>query len=253
MGNKKGENSNRTYADFDLNKELSNLVDEKIIPQKIADKLEEKITDRNINLNKKQLRLLANKIREMLDKYLKNGNLKEDAEKTVFSSNNSELVGVIERLEKRIDSLESSNVDYYNVDNTSGMVTTEDIKVPGWQMDPLTNVPNDPEHIIVVMKWLQYLIDKCSHSFLSDVLDYYVDIGWITDDVKISLIDYSKGITEENSTSSKGATNLPAKDHIQSLLYIQKLKGVKLDKHFLDKIEGELTRISKKIDNYKFK
>ena len=255
MGNEKGEKLKQNSKDFDLNKELSTLVDERIIPQKIADKLEEKINERNIKLNKSQIRLLAIKINEFIENYSKNGTLKNNKQKNELTVENSKLLDVIEQLEQRIANLETGNTDYNRKENVSGIVTTDDIKITGWQMEPLTQVPNDPENIIVVMKWLQYLVDKCSHTFLSEVLDYYVDIGWITDNAKISLVDYSQGITGEgnkNNTSGK-TTNLPAKDHIQSLLYIQKLKGVQLDKHFLDRIEGELSRIQKKIDNYKFK
>ena len=93
-------------------------------------------------------------------------------------------------------------------------------------------------------------------SSYSQSLYYYVDIGWISDDAKISLLDYSHGITDEQEKGeikNHNLTNLPAKDHIQSLLYIQKLKGIQFDKHFLDRIEGELSRITRKLENYKFK
>ena len=122
--------------------------------------------------------------------------------------------------------------------------------------DYLKEVPSDPESVIVLMKWLQYLIDKCGRDNLSNILDYYVDIGWISQDAKISLIDYSQGITEEERTGEvvrKDITDLPSKDHIQSFVYIQKLKGKRFDKHFIDRIDGELARITKNLTNYKFK
>ena len=106
------------------------------------------------------------------------------------------------------------------------------------------------------MKWLQYLIDRCGRDNLANILDYYVDIGWISEDAKIKLVDFSHGITEDETeadTKKRDITNLPSKDHIQSLIFIQKLKGKELDKHFLDKIDGELNRISKKLNNYQFK
>jgi len=139
-------------------------------------------------------------------------------------------------------------------------VTTENIKLPNqprqivkeWNLDPLLEIPGDTESIIILMKWLQNLIDKCGRQNLSNILDYYVDIGWITDDVKITLIDYSQGITGYNNLEipTKDISNLPSKDHIESLLFIQKLKGVQFDKHFIDRIEGEILRITKKLSNY---
>ena len=144
------------------------------------------------------------------------------------------------------------------------MVTQDEITIPGedgtsfreWNLDPVLEIPSDPESIIILMKWLQYLIDKCGHSNLSAILDYYVDIGWISQDAKITLIDYSQGITQENIRSEEKKrliNDLPSKDHIQSFLFIQKLKGKNFDKHFIERIDNEIIRLTKRVDNYRFK
>ena len=124
--------------------------------------------------------------------------------------------------------------------------------------DPLQYIPSNPESIIVLMNWLQYLVNRCSHEHLAYILDYYVEVDWIADDVKISLLEYATGITEgknENSEShSKDKQGKPfhlhSKDHIQSYLYIQRLKGKKFEKHFVERINGELARIEKKVETY---
>ena len=106
------------------------------------------------------------------------------------------------------------------------------------------------------MKWIQYLIDKCGRSNLSNILNYYVDIGWISPDAKIGLIEYLQGITEVGKSEDslkKDVFDLPAKNHIQSLIFIQKLKGIQFDNHFIERIDSELARITKKLDNYQFK
>ena len=174
--------------------------------------------------------------------------------------NMKKLVEMVEKLELRLDTIESDfKTGNKKWDKASPKITTtDDIEVPAeWEVNPLTEISNDPESIVVIMKWLQYLIDKCGRANLSNILDYYVDIGWITQDAKIYLIDYSQGITEEKKQgedySNKKIWDLPSRDHIQSLIYIQKLKGVQVDKHFIDRIEGELSRITKKLDNYNFK
>ena len=174
--------------------------------------------------------------------------------------NMQKLVETLEKLELRLDTIENDIKTGYKKWNKSSpkVVTTEDVEVPAdWGVEPLTEIPNDPENIVVLMKWLQYLIDKCGRANLTNILDYYVDIGWITQDAKIYLLDYSQGITEEKKQgegySDKKIWDLPSRDHIQSLIYIQKLKGIQVDKHFIDKIDGELTRLTKKLDNYNFK
>jgi flagellar protein FlaD len=150
---------------------------------------------------------------------------------------------------------------------SSTTVSTADIIVPNdslmasdsFSSDPLAVIPHNPESIIVLMNWLQYLIDQCGYQNLDIILEYYVDINWITDDVKLGLLDYSKGIKKENmktttksgsSRDAKEQTILPSRDHIQSYMFIQKLKGKKFDKHFVDKIQNDLTRLRNKIDQY---
>ena len=244
MVDKKGDSKNSVSEGFDIGNELSALVDQNIIPSRIADKLEKKLKEKNAKINKEQLHALAYKIRDFIDDYIKSGPTTEQSIAGETDVNMQKLVETIKQLQERIANIESGK--------PPRTVTTDDIQIPKeWEMDPLTKIPNDPESIIVLMKWLQHLIDKCGRTHLSDVLDYYVDIGWISVDAKISLIDYSHGITEEEK---KGETprvsDLPARDHIQSLMFIQKLKGRRFDKHFLDRIDGEISRITKKLDNY---
>jgi len=248
MQGKKVDSKINVAEGCDIDKELSTLVSKKVIPKKIADKLALKLKKKNVKLSKKQLYTLVYKIREVIINY-KSGKIPASGKTGI---NNNSVVDVLERLEERITNIESGK------SSKTRVYTTDDIHVPGKNLDiePLVTIPNDPESIIVLMKWLQYLIDKCGRDNLSVILDYYVDIEWISEDAKISLLDYSQGITEEQNEEEKkdkNLTNLPAKDHIQSLLYIQKLKGIQFDRHFLDRIEGELSRISRKLENYKFK
>lgn len=256
MGDKKGDSKDKVSDEFDLGNELSALVAKNIIPSRIAERLEKKLKEKNVEINKEQLHTLAYKLRDIINEYASKG--KEELAKVGqptwerSGTDMQKLLKTIENLEKRITNIESGKISDFNI------VTTEDIKIPPqeWELDPLKEVPSDPESIIVLMKWLQYLLDKCGHDNLSNILDYYVDIGWISQDAKISLIDYSQGITEEEKKGEiprKSISDLPSKDHIQSFIFIQKLKGRQFDKHFIDRIDGELARITKKLDNYQFK
>lgn len=253
MGNMKGDSKSNLSGEFNLKSELSALVAKNVIPSRIADKIEQKLTEKNITIRKDQLHTLAYKIRDAINTYMKPSPqettkpITEEWEKP--ESDMKKLVDVIERLEERVANIEEGKTPY----------STESVKIPGssqgWEIDPLQDVPSDPESIIVLMKWLQQLIDKCGRDNLSNILEYYVDIGWLSQDAKISLIDYSHGITEEKKGESakKDVSHLPSKDHIQSLIFIEKLKGKQFDKHFVDRIDGELDQILKKLNNYQFK
>lgn len=259
MGEKKEDSKEKTSKGFDYKKELSSLVEKKVIPSRVADKLNQKIKEKNVDLTKKQLHMIVNKIRNILDDYLNlNQEVKPQRSKETTGGNKElkQLVETVEKLNNRMENLEKGALSDDHV--SPSIVTTEDISVEGQNNAPrtdhvvkaLTEVPNDPESIIILMKWLQYLIDKCGRSNLSDILDYYVDIGWISEGAKISLLDYSNGITDEGGDKDKKKiTDLPSKDHVQSLLFIQKLKGRHFDKHFLDRIDGEINRLTKKVES----
>ena len=270
--------NNKASDNFDISTELSTLVAENVIPSKIAERLEKKLKEKKIKLTREQFNTLIEKITTIMRTYSKFDHVKkEDKGKQMQTqpleiktdTNMQKLVETIEKLEERIANIETEVLGKEGKQgeiDTPKIVTTEDIKVPGedtsvsnkeWRVDPLTEIPNDPESVIIIMKWLQYLIDRCGRKNLSNILDYYVDIGWITPDVKISLIDYSQGITEETKKSEntrvRDAAELPSRDHIQSLIFIQKLKGRELDRHFIERIDSEINRITKKLDNYQFK
>lgn len=252
---------------FDFESELSTLVEKKALHPKIAEKLKTKLNQNNITLTKNQLYKLVDKLNEILNirkpSIAAKTNLSSTTSNTPQKDENmAKLYDSIDSLEERLNELEENLGNISLKKDSTKFVKTDDIKVEGdievpdadINLEPLTEVPNNPESVIVLMKWLQYLIDKCGRENLSNILDYYVDIGWISEDAKISLIDYSHGITEENKESNtKNISDLPSKDHIQSLVFIQKLKGNKLNKHFIDKIDSELTRITKKLDNYNLK
>lgn len=256
---KSGEKSNT----FNYKKELNSLVGKKVLPKKIADKLIEKLDEKNAHITKNQLNKLVEKINNVLQRYASNGTY-VDSNKKPSVNKGSDLKNIaesIEKLEKRLGNLETELLGEEDAVSSDKIVTTDDIEIPDKKynrlinVDPLRNVPNDPENVIVLMKWLQFLIDRCGRSYLPEILEYYVDIGWISDEAKIRLIDYSNGITEEKKegTSNKKISNLPSRDHIQSLIFIQKLKGRDFDKHFIDRIENEISRTIKKIDDHNIK
>lgn len=281
MEKNEGDSKTNNLEDFNLKNELSALVAKNVIPKRIADRLELKLKEKQVKINAEQLCKLVDKIKNEINNYSRYEQKTKNKETCVTQQsmekitdiNMQKLVETIEKLQDRITNMESGIVNKDIIKYSSEkkekilppkIVTTDDIKitegltrpVQEWKFDPLTEIPNDPESIIVLMKWLQYLIDKCGRPNLSNILDYYVDIGWLSEDAKICLIEYSHGITEESKTGEpiiKNISHLPSKDHIQSFIFIQKLRGRQFDKHFIDRIDGELARITKKFDSYQIK
>jgi flagellar protein FlaD len=253
----------KNSEEFDISTELSTLVSNNVIPSRLAERLENKLKEKKIQITREQFLLLIDKIKDIMSSYEKNSKTPEKEETTKKELTTSikkdediqKIFETIEELKEKITTIEKGKISKPKI------VTTDDIKIPEGvidtvqklNVDSLTEIPTNPESVIILMKWLQYLIDKCGRPNLTNILDYYVDIGWISEDVKISLVDYSHGITEKENkqeTGKKHKTDLPSKDHIQSLIYLQKLKGLQFDNHFIDRIESELSRISKKINQH---
>ena len=245
---------------FEIGAELSALVAQGRITPSIAEKIKEKVKEKNLTLTKDQLYKLVDKI---------NSYLREKATQTPSTSQPStppsttssrpaeemnKFLQTLENIHQRVERLERMQDEWMkNVDVKIKESKPEDIRIPGeekieFRASTLDSLPNDPEGVVIVMKWLQYLVDRVGKENISKVLDYYVDIGWITDDVKVKLLEYCEGITEETSERR----NLVAKDHIQSFLYIQKLKGNEIDEHFIGKLERDLNKLSKNLENLSF-
>lgn len=261
------QDNEKVLSDVELENELAALVSKVVIPSFVADKIKEKLAEREIEITLDQLHELVDVIKKKMktSQYTKySPDVDDREESTSYEDSYSEdeevekIFKTINKLDNRINKIEETGLK--NIEDDNGrIVTTDDIVVPGEigakhrdKFYPLNNIPNDPENVVVLMKWLQYLVDKVGKNKLIDVLDYYVDIGWISDKIVNNLVEYSEGITEERKEG--GATenklsDLQAKDHIQSLLYIQRLKGIKPDSYFLSRIERNLNKMTKNLGN----
>jgi flagellar protein FlaD len=272
-------NENKPLEDFELSSELSTILANNLLPSRIVNKIGEKLEEKKIKITKKQLYNLVEKLRVTMRTFTKFDQPESKTKETPTAEIQKEtkkietplktegadmkkLVDTIEQLKDRITIIEQNRLEGIK-GSSNKPVTTKDIKtiekidvpVREEEMSPLLQIPNDPESVVVLMKWLQYLVDKIGKTHLPDALGYYVDIGWISDDVRLDLMKYSNGITEETSGigTRKESSNLPAKDHLQSLLYIQKLKGLQFDERFVFRIDREMQKMAKSLEGYQVK
>jgi archaellum component FlaD/FlaE len=258
----------KPLEDSEVSAELSTLVEQNILPQKIALRIAEKLKEKNIRITKNQLYRLTEKIQNALYNYTTSVPSQPAQSKKVETqtfngtpvqtTDMKRLLDAMDQLNQRIKIIEENTID--GLKEISGkLVKTKDIKtfqstdILEEHLQPLEQIPSDPESIVVIMKWLQYLVDRTGKNNLPDTLGYYVDIGWISEDVRLDLINYSKGINEEPSQTGTHPPQLPTKDHLQSLLFIQKLKGLQLDDRFLNKIERDMEKIVKSLEGYPLK
>lgn len=265
------EGEENPTAEFNVAAELATIAEKNILPARIVQKITEKLQEKKITLTREQLYTLIEKIQQALSMYtvaqkplqpqkpqtqapVQQDKTTWDAV-TVKNTDMKQLAEAVDQLNKRLKALEQNHIDAVKgvtgkLVRTKDITTLEPADLLQDDIEPLERVPSDPESIVVLMKWLQYLVDKTGKTNLPEVLGYYVDIGWISDDVRLDLLNYSKGITEPQTHPAPKGTHLPTRDHLQSLLFIQKLKGIHLDERFLNKIERDMEKMVKSLEGY---
>ena len=123
----------------------------------------------------------------------------------------------------------------------------------------------------LVMRWIEFLFERLKRNRISPVLEYYHEIGWISEDVKTQIMSYARGehqdVTnyepEDHLLDSPGSDallqkefkniddwRLSAEDHLRSLLFLEMIAGRKVDKDKLNSLEQEIAKIKKGLEQY---
>jgi flagellar protein FlaD len=98
----------------------------------------------------------------------------------------------------------------------------------------------DPTSVVVLLNWIEFLMERVGRNNLMDALDYYVDIGWISEDVMSEIMAYARGI---DYYVEKPTWRLLPEDHTKSLLFIERLSGRKIDRNMLSSIDREMSKV----------
>ncbi len=193
---------------------------------------------------------------------LKNRNLTEtDVEKIVQNVENklknnlnfniSDLYRKIDKLEKLVQNLivKQQTAFVERVDHSDEIgaeIKANDPPIQNINPSFLTEIPKSPRAMMFLLRWIEYMIERVGYSGLEDVLDYYVDIGWISENVMFEVLNYAKGIKlyhENSDWRPIGFMNV--QDHIISLLFIEALKSGKMNKEVVQEVERQINRIKK--------
>ncbi|HIQ39375.1 MAG TPA: flagellar protein E [Methanothermococcus okinawensis] len=114
----------------------------------------------------------------------------------------------------------------------------------------LEKVPDDPISIIFAFKWIEYLSERVGYSNIPDVLEFYYNLGWLSDRAVLDLLKLLKGIRPGIEEEEELPPRLTITDHLVSLLFIERLNGKKISSDILDRIEWEIRRIKKGVEEY---
>jgi len=129
---------------------------------------------------------------------------------------------------------------------------THEASAPRLRSGPyLRSIRRDYISDILVLKWLDYLVSTFGLKRMAELLDFYVDIGWISKDVKEFLINCSRGCTlRDMQFVEDSISNMPTlKDHIKSLIFISKLSGEELNVEEIEKVIKEIEELEKEVSD----
>ncbi len=137
----------------------------------------------------------------------------------------------------------------------------------------LTKIRKDYYTIVLLMRWVEFLFERVKRDKITLLLDYYVDIGWISKEVKSEIMAYARGEVQdvtkyfpeeeiEAEIETPAGTikapgpkiykkvedwRLSAEDHLKSLLFIMKIAGVEVNKDRLNSLEQEIEKFKKSL------
>ncbi len=137
----------------------------------------------------------------------------------------------------------------------------------------LEALPKDYLSVVLVMRWIEFLMERVVRDKISLVLDYYKDIGWISEDVKSTVMSYARGenqdvtrmdmnvgdFEEENQIPFPSQITefrrvddwrLTAEDHLKSLLFVQMIAGIPVDKDRLSSLEQVIMKIKRSLEGF---
>ena len=227
---------------FELGNEISSLVVKGEIPPSIGERIKEKIKERGISLTKDQLYKLVNRVKGILKSHPTKGEQKIASE--------ANLLDTISNLQSRVEYLERVQNQWMKGISKLKEVeaSARHVKESALSSSLLSDIPNDPKSVVIAMKWLQFLINKVGAKRVPEVLNYYVDIGWLDERVKLRLLEYCEGLAEEGSSDAREG-GLTARDHIQSFLFIQKLLGREINNLLVEQIDRDISKIMKNLES----
>ncbi len=153
-----------------------------------------------------------------------------------------DLIRKLDNLEGLIKQVLDKEVPTMRVEGVN--VTSDE----GMKSARLDDIPNDAKSIMILLKWIEFLIERVGYDELEGVLDYYVDIGWISENVMLTVLKYAKGIKLYHESSDwRPVGFMSVKDHITSLMFIEALRTGRFDREVVMSVERDVSKIKKEI------
>ncbi|HIQ39024.1 MAG TPA: flagellar protein D [Methanothermococcus okinawensis] len=237
----------------ELSKKLDALM--KVAAITSATKISEDIKKEISKLEEEKEEVKEEEVKEE-EKEIKKGEEREiESEEIVPQEIEEEAVeeeSIPEPLEKPTPEITPTEISPIPEKKEGGISMTSEIQEISERKYRLEELPEDTLSTMLVFKWLEFLISRVGLNNLIDILDYYYNLGWISEKVVNRLIKISKNMKYLNEELRKPVDKMIPEDHIVSLLYIEKLAGRPIPIDELENIDREINRIRKWAEELQF-
>ncbi len=150
-----------------------------------------------------------------------------------------ELSGFIESVHLQIQELEASISDAQEESKGVENMVSIDTQIHA-PLVKLTQIKNEQPFVKLCMEWLEFLLELVGKNNMPEILDYYVGVGWISDDARLELMLMARGM---DNYTEKDEWKLHPDDHLKSLWFIEQLCGIKVDRFTMQQIDRDISKM----------
>ena len=111
----------------------------------------------------------------------------------------------------------------------------------------INNIAKNSTNIKLCMEWLEYLMELVGRNNLQEILAYYEELEWISEDVRLDLLRYAEGI---DFYIEKSDWKMSPDDHVRSIWFMEKLAGIEVDRNKLSVIEKDIKKVKNGTEIY---
>lgn len=95
------------------------------------------------------------------------------------------------------------------------------------------------------LEWLEFLMEMVGRNNIPDLLEYYVELGWISEEVQYELLSYVRGI---DYFVEKDSWKLSADDHIKSYWFVRKIAKKPIKRSELKMLKRQVEIAMEKVE-----
>jgi archaellum component FlaD/FlaE len=111
----------------------------------------------------------------------------------------------------------------------------------------INNIAKNSTNIKLCMEWLEYLMELVGRNNLQEILAYYEELGWISEDVRLDLLRYAEGI---DFYIEKTDWKMSPDEHVRSIWFMEKLAGLEVDRNKLSVVEKDIKKVKNGTEIY---